>query len=350
MRMAFALSFVLNFFNVSLAFATTQVEIFKSISASVEKVYPKEIKSAEFVEDQYILQIEIGKLDGARFDALKKNFNNSSKVKFDPSRVYSLQDFLPPFAQAFNNKLFPPVLYDYRNSSLMNLFEGGEVWPIVKNGVEVSSNCWNASIEYLMSLHGLSDNAYLYVPDMYNVVAFFSENSHVVDESDILPGDVLLVTEAEDALLGTTIQHTAVIIGPNLVFEKVAPDENAPYRISFLSDIKGKFEKLMNHEDWQIPEVKFSYHRVDKSKIKRLGLEFLGMVYGTPISEKLAKELVKSHPEVKPLRLLETCFPGLGGGCDPFVTQVEVFDLITDESGLSSFVLNGNNSDFINLQ
>lgn len=350
MKFLFSLSFLFHFLIANPVFAAVDIELFKGISVSVEKVFPEEIKAAEFEEDQYVLNIEIGKIDRSKFDLLKALYNNSSKVKFNSDREYDLQDFLPPYAQAFNNKLFPPIIYNYRNSGLMDLFDGGEVWPIVKNGVEVSSNCWNASIEYLVSLYGLSgDEAYLYVPGMFSTASYFAENSDIIEESEILPGDILIVTNAEDDLLGTTIQHTAVVVGPNLVFEKVAPDATAPYRISFLSDIKSKFEKLTTDEDWLIPEVKFTYHRVEESEAKRIDLESLGMVYDEEISNEVSQELVRIHPEVKPQRLLQTCFPGLGGGCDPFMTQLEKFNLVVDQSGNSNFVLNTDNSTFIDL-
>jgi|GEM_PF-5708276 len=350
MKALFSLGCLFYFLTLSPVFAAVDVELIKGISVSVEKVFPEEVSDVEFEEDQYVLNAKIGKIDRSTFDLLKSLYNNSSKVKFDSDREYNLQDFLPPYAQAFNNKLFPPVIYNYRDSGLMDLFDGGEVWPIVKNGVEVSSNCWNASIEYLMSLYGLSnDEAYLYVPGMYSTATYFTDNSDIVEESEVLPGDVLVVANAEDDLLGATIQHTAIVIGPNLVFEKVAPDAKAPYRISFLSDIKSKFEKLTTDEDWLIPEVKFTYHRIDVSKAKRIDLESLGMVYSELISDEVSQELVKIHPEVKPQRLLQTCFPGLGGGCDPFMTQLEVFNLVVGPNGISSFVPNMDNSTFIDL-
>ncbi len=337
MRQLFVLTFLLQLFVISFAFASVKIELSQGIIASVEKVFPEKIKSSEFEEDRYVLRIKVGKLDRTKFDLLKAVYNDSSLVVFDPDRIYFLQDFLPPYAQAFNNKVFPPIVYSYSDSNLMDLFDGGEVWPIVKNGVEISSNCWNASIEYLMSLHGLSKNeAYLYVPDMFNVATFFSSQADVVEESNIQLGDVLVVRNAEDDLLGSFIQHTAVVVGPNLVFEKVAPDAFAPYRVSFLSDIKSKFEKLMIDEKWSIPEVKFTYHRFTKEKVARVDLESLGLIYMEPISDKLGKELVKIHPEVKPKKLLQTCYPGLGGGCDPFMSQLEIFQLVTDENGLSS--------------
>ena len=161
MKVTFIMSILLQLSLINFSFASLEVHLSPDIVVSADKIFPEQIKNSEFEEDRYVLQIKIGKLDRTKFDILKAAYNNSSKVIFDPERIYFLEDFLPPFAQAFNNKLFPPIIYNYNDNSesnLMNLFDIDEVFPIIKNGIEISSNCWNTSIEYLMSLHGLSKN------------------------------------------------------------------------------------------------------------------------------------------------------------------------------------------------
>ncbi len=320
------------FFALDCAFANDDIsDIIPGAPASIKKIEPLMIGENEFEEDRYILRIELGKLSPETFLEIKKIYNNSSNIKYNSSQQYLLSDFLPPFAQAFNNKLFPPSTFDY-NSDLADLFD--EAWPLVKNGAEVSSNCWNTSIEYLMSMFGTSDNeAYLYVADMNDVTIFFNTNSKIVNESDADIGDVLVISESNNNDVGHVIQHTAVIVGPNLVFEKTAPDENAPFRISFLSDIKRKFDKLMTDPNWLIPKVTFTYHRFDKKNVIRPSLSSLGQLYGDPISDELAEELVKRQPSVKPGDMLQTCFPGIGGGCDPFISVLNKVKLDINESG-----------------
>jgi hypothetical protein len=79
-----------------------------------------------------VLEIELPELDQARFDTVRGAFGNLSDVKFQPGRIYRLEDFLWPIAQAATNENIPFASVD---------IEG------MPANLSLQTNCWSTVYE-----------------------------------------------------------------------------------------------------------------------------------------------------------------------------------------------------------
>lgn len=165
-------------------------------------------------------KIVFGKLSKAQFDQLDTYYQfpfgvAPNKRIFEASKIYSLQDFLLPKMQPLLGKTF------------FGFFKKSTIQPDDTTGEMITyiPNCWTTVHDMLTSdqdpfslnglIYGFGDGGKYFI-DLYRNSDFF----------DPLKADIfgfraydVLAHILEDVEIG----HTAVVIGPGIVFEKQAP-------------------------------------------------------------------------------------------------------------------------------
>lgn len=298
----------------------------------VRKMVDKRLLKLENQEDQYFLEVRLGKLTKNEFEKLKSHFKNVSGVTYSPTRDYELTDFLHPAIQAVANQVFLPQghsLNDRDRAKLDRIKKYEEdqmIFAVRKNGITDVTNCWNTSTEILCNVHGHRDPAnpeyFLYWPGRWEADEWFSSDdySDSVRPTDLKPGDVITIkmkTFNETSML----QHTAILITDNLVFERTDSSENDPYRISLKSDVEAKYKRVLG-EDLVIEYRRFG--AAGKKKIEPPSLP------STVFEKGQIKVLKDMFPKVDLTSVCFGCETGLGGGCDPAISAIHRTKIVRD--------------------
>lgn len=288
--------------------------------------------------DGYILDVFIGRIKTeAAFNRMKAYFGGLSKVPFSPEKDYNLIDFLPPAMQAMVNKVFLPDHYPHLSEKMSELKYGEEsdidtdaLHMVFKNGVGSSSNCWNTTIENIRLMFGGDKSGlgeyHLYWPGRWEVSEYINDPipetsapnpiSRVLRPEQIRFGDVLVVYQTGFADT-KSLQHTSLVLTPDLVFEKIDSSAEHAYRIALRDDSPTKIKDILK-DDAREYTVGVEYRRVNPEIAfpppDRLKLED---------PEVLPKKTYDRLPqEIKDLFLTMGCETGLGGGCDTQTTAV----------------------------
>ncbi|MBO9667716.1 MAG: hypothetical protein J7501_12990 [Bdellovibrio sp.] len=296
------------------------------IQPQVYKIMPPRLQEQDYPEDQYVLQITLGTLTVDQFTKLKSMYGANSFVQYNAQKNYNLIDFLPRAIQATVNTTFTQTgisglpLGDVETTDEIH----GEIWPFQKNGVSFFTNCWGTTIEVLRSLRS-QDIVTPYTlawPARWTADEYFKDDkySSKVKESAIRFGDVLVVSQKSDD--ATMLQHTAFIVNKSIVFEKTDTMDNDPYRLSLRADVISKYKKFFSGEE------AFSYRRFSSDKeILPTEVALNPNQYFTPEALKILRETL---PEIPFNNLSAGCETGLGGGCDPTITEIHVINVITN--------------------
>lgn len=297
------------------------------ISPVIYKVTTPQLQKLSYNEDKYALQINIGRVTAEQFAKLKAIYGNFSNVPYDSNKAYDLVDFLPPAVQATVNKTFTPKIYDTSALVSMDFTEDemtGELWGLQKNGVSFFTNCWGTTIEVLKSLRPRpADEANTYIlswPGRWDTSDLFmdAKYSSAARENALRFSDVLTVWSKETGTL--SIQHTALILGKNLVFEKTDSSENDPYRLSLKADVLAKYTKFFEGKEI--------------IRYRRFGTEKQPIPMSTPGSDffppELTAKILKAIPGL-PLDSMEAgCEDRLGGGCDLTYSEMRILKIDID--------------------
>lgn len=296
------------------------------IAHTITKKTSARLQKLSAVEDQYYIDVQLGKLTQANFSSLKALFNNRSAVPFTAERSYNLIDFLDPAIQATVNKVFLPKSYYFEQLEATQASDEEIVFALNKSGVESSINCWGTTMQLLRqrSQKRSSDQYYFYWPDRWGSDEALKDDktSQLVKAQDVKPGDVLLVSAKNMMSEQGEIQHTAVILTKDLVYEKTDSSENDPYRIALLSDVLKKYKKVL--ED----ELVIEY--------RRYKLNGATEAFAPPklpaviLSKEIKAKILSIHPDLKVDQLVPGCETGIGGGCSPTHSEIELASLKTD--------------------
>jgi len=296
----------------------------------VYKVTTSQLQNLDSEQDKYALQVNIGRVTAAQFAKLHAMYGGQSQVAYDTNKSYNLIDFLPPVIQATVNHTFTVKKYDiaalsddyYASDESMK----GELWelsPLVKNGVTLVTNCWGTSIEVVKHLRDPQLNNYIFSwPSRQNVDFDLKSDKHskMVRSNQLRFGDMMLVSKKEGA--DFMLQHTAIILGENLVFEKTDTSENDPYRLSLKSDVLAKYEELFRSKG----RVQFRRFSADKEPLP------IKSPLKEPFEIAAMEKIRRLAPEVPLDRLNVGCESGLGGGCEVFYTEIKTVQLIIDKN------------------
>ncbi len=299
------------------------------IKATVTKLVDPRFAELSYAEDRYYLDISFGKLNPNQFKDLHARYGGRSQVKYDAKRVYNLLDFLDPAMQAVANQVFLPKHYetDFYHDYVEKFDDSYAFFAIRKNGISSWTNCWNTTWEILKLRNPSEKHFMLYWPGRETANQVFNDDTRgeIVAEKEIQNGDVLMVEAKQIMLSGATmLQHTALIINSQLVFEKTDASENDAYRISLRKDVLKKYEEVFNDEERVI-----EYRRFGGSGKKPVPSEHFPKTEDFFEGHKQLRALTaKKLPDLKIQNLSIGCELGLGGGCDPLAVEAVPTKLI----------------------
>lgn len=294
------------------------VEIKNCVDALIQKIELKATDNLYDKHDQYLLDFSYGKLTETQFKQLHTQFGGHSKVPYESNRVYELIDFLSPLQQALVNKTF-----EY--TTLLKSW-GGDLelsdelkWGL-KLGIDIFANCWNTSWQIARLNHqdNKDPNYYLYWPGRWEADDTLKDDKYSVkvEDKDIQPGDMLIISNKQPMMQDMSIiQHTAIFVSKDLIFEKTNGSKDDPFRISYVKDVFEKYRGIF--------EEGFSYEirRFNKAVLPTPDLkddDFMKQVRQIPGMEK--------HPG--PLHYSVEI--GMGGGNDMGVNGVLIFQVKID--------------------
>lgn len=332
----FFLSFFLTgFFLIQAAFAASSVapelealglrpEIVKRVDPRLKKLFEP--------EDQYFLEVKLGKITRAQYDGLMDLYGRKSKVPYDANRAYDLLDFLPPFIQATANQVFLPKNY---NTERLRKYWGDTESPdkfmILKNGIASFTNCWNTTIEVLRSLHPRGgDTVFLYWPGRWTASDEMQDDEFMrkLPEGEARIGDVLMVlAKGPLSVPGDeegVLQHTAYLVTSGLVFERTDTSENDAYRISYRADVEQKYRRVFSDEERLIQYRRF------------VGADFFDRPTYTNFSDRESWDardealLQRLLPGINTKRITAGCETGMGGGCDVVTIEAHEAKIVTN--------------------
>lgn len=203
----------------------------------------------------YILDMNFGQISESQFSELKKAMGSSNQLGWLPEKEYSIVDFMPISVQALYGNYYTHNQFTYDKKVLPWHYKFKEVTS--EGTISRISNCWHAAWEYLQ---GASDKATIFFASEQSVRAIFEDNknSRIIKKfksekiaelysspesffKGIAPGDLILIYQTMQSMAQgefETLAHVAIAIAidNNLVFEKMNPISQLPYRLAFLTD------------------------------------------------------------------------------------------------------------------
>lgn len=287
------------------------------IVPTISKRSPERMKNLEFSEDRYLLEIKLGKLSADQFNKLKVRFGGLTKVPYQATRAYELADFLPPVVQAVLNHTYEVTYLDVTSRN-------EEISYILKGGIYTTSNCFNTTIETLRSINGINPNTHrFYFPDRWKVTDFFRENKDMalVKPTQLKTWDVMSFVGGYNGYL-MAIQHTALMITDDIVFEKTDASSDDSYRLAYSKDVLKKYARLLQQS---FPENhKVEYRRLKSRNIPDFKVPINADIFSSP-------EMLSKLPAVLKNKDINVgCEIALGGGCEIALSLVQTGTVAID--------------------
>lgn len=316
------------------------------INAKVTKYKDPRFNNLEFSEDKYYLDIQLGRLSLSQFNQLKYMFGQFNSVKYDELKSYDLIDFLPLPIQAVVNKTFTPINYDFNSATtsnpmiqdfidkIMNEINTlpddspirdafGALWYLQKNSVTLRANCWNTTMEVLnfistgQLVYNLQIPGRTQTDDSLQDKALFTYYTDIKQARNYDLMAFYMKPSKSDMTQMSNLNHTAIVIGQNLVFEKTDSSENDPYRIALKSDVIGKYKKIFKSK------LQIKTGRLNSGKSVKYGdpdqFDFKGE--SKNVFNALFSEFKNQNPIFDSKQLFLGCEVGFGGGCDMYYYQ-----------------------------
>ncbi|MBI5494262.1 MAG: LysM peptidoglycan-binding domain-containing protein [Deltaproteobacteria bacterium] len=177
------------------------------------------------------VDVRLGTLTQAQFDAVKTSFGGLTSVTFDPARKYSAVDFLPPALQALCGKdLDLPTDVKLKGTKKI-----GEInMNPADHTIGLTMNCHATAWEAARAFQGANTDAvsifYGEMVVMDGLVEEGADFKHLGEvpaekkedllKLDLKPGDIVQFDEVSDWARMTMLLHSAVYVGNGLFFEK----------------------------------------------------------------------------------------------------------------------------------
>lgn len=297
------------------------------IRAQVEKLVDPRFAQLRENEDKYFLNIKLGRLSQRQFAQLQALYGRQNFTTYRADREYNLIDFLPASMQAVANQVFKPAHYSFRflqeppydNFQASPGFENDDMdyGALSKNHMSSQTNCWNTTIENLNYLYfnraGSQKSYGLYLPGRWQADDALKSNE---SSSPVAPGrekiyDGMLLSMVNAGVVGDPgmLQHSAILLGSKIVFEKTDGQENDPYRISLRADVEAKYQRIFENL------LKIEFRRYGKAPIEVRGLR---NDFSPAIREMIEKGTQKPYSSMQIGGGCETSF---GGGCDYYLYE-----------------------------
>lgn len=225
--------------------------------AFVQRLDPKQDPEVAELHatDKYVLKIQFPSLTQEQFRKLAQDFKNTT-LEYKSGQSYTLEQFLPPFVQALNNRQFKPVLEKY-------------AWPdfSVNVGVDEDSveledlrrfadmetplgtyiNCWTTVYEFLRTWStGDKTVDVTWLSRSTATYALMESHGRKLNAKERRQfGDVLIFSSFDDGPGEYLIQHAAIFVMPGLYFEKTDTDQDNSFRFVLEKDLLAKYKEIL---------------------------------------------------------------------------------------------------------
>lgn len=306
------------------------------IAAQVRKLQSPRLEKLEYSEDKYYLEVTLGRLTQDQYKAMRALYGNISQVPYSATKVYDLLDFVHPAIQATANQVLEPITYDTESLfdlDMDSLSEDGQMvmWGVKKSGLSYFSNCWNTTSQILNLMNPSAQKGKMrysiYWPGRDEMSLVFQDNelSTMVKEKSLNYGDAMLIfnhAPAEHDM--AQIQHTALILSRNLVFEKTDGSENDPYRISLRADVLKKYKAVFEGQ------AHIQYRRFNQAGKEPFHVDGTASTLRQSLPEADAKIVADLAPDIMDIPLTAGCEERLGGGCDVTNSEKATFEVIVN--------------------
>lgn len=186
---------------------------------------------------QTSLGFQFGRLSSTQWRTLYQHYGSwhHHRSPYDPSRHYDLLDFLPPVIQALDRHRFISETQSLSHSSDRQLV----------------TNCWGTTYEILrLSQRATLESPVLFVTEAQPMLHLLRRISTPVTTA-IQPGDVLLVHHRHSNQ--EYLDHTAIAIDQQIVFEKAGTGDTVPYRLIDLGTIRQIWNPQVFTYEWRRP-------------------------------------------------------------------------------------------------
>jgi hypothetical protein len=194
-------------------------------------------KSVQWPFWQTSLGLQFGKLSRTQWQTLYQHYGSwhHHHTPYDPSRHYDLLDFLPPVIQALDRHRFISETRSLSHRSERQLV----------------TNCWGTTYEILrLSQRSTSESPVLFVTEAQPMLNLLRKISTPVNTA-VQPGDVLLVYHRHGNQ--EYLDHTAIAIDRQIVFEKAGTGDTVPYRLIDLGTVRQIWNPQVFTYEWRRP-------------------------------------------------------------------------------------------------
>lgn len=184
---------------------------------------------------QTSLGFQFGKLSKAQWRTLFQHYGSwhHHRSPYHPARHYSLLDFLPPVIQSLDRHRF--------------INETQSLSPLSES--QLVTNCWGTTYEILrLSQRSTAESPVLFVTEAQPMLHLLRRISTPVTTT-VQPGDVLLVYHRHGNQ--QYLDHTALAIDSQIVFEKAGTGDTVPYRLIDLGSIRQIWNPQIFTHEWR---------------------------------------------------------------------------------------------------
>ena len=240
------------------------------------------------------LGIQFGRLTVWQWQHLARTYgawhHPQNVVPYQPKRHYRLMDFLPPLMQALDRHQFAQEVTPLAHHGLPEVRQ-----PLPhdrrSSAVILAANCWGTLYEILRL-------AYQPRPQTFTVFTTASEPIHAILEQTSTPvvgapqpGDIVLISSVNATENREYLHHAALVVDPNLFFEKAGAGDHVPYRL-----IDGAtLQRMWNPAIFTIEYRRPHRHRLLRSPHQAFGLHSDWVLRHWPQLKALAPVLAHTY-------------------------------------------------------
>jgi hypothetical protein len=179
-------------------------------------IQKKSIQGPRDVEDQYLLDVTLGKLSEVQYGDLQTRYKAIKTSPYDATKIYKLVDFLPAFIQKSNGKRLIPHSVPAA-PKLVKALRDQKIE--TANIALVDANCHSVTWQWINFLQGQgTEDILLSLADGDALNLEFR-----VDAKDLQAGDVLVIQGTGGFGQIGAVLHSAIYLGHGLLFEKPNP-------------------------------------------------------------------------------------------------------------------------------
>lgn len=207
------------------------------------------------------LGFEFGRLTYPQWQRLVTAYaawhNRRNLAPYDRDRNYTLMDFMPPMIQAWNR-------HQFHEQNLATRPEPSQTSQNPSITAKLATNCWGTLYEVLrLAKQDHPSAPTLFVTDSHPMLKALRQQSMKIQPYP-QTGDIVLIYHQHGHR--TYLDHVALVIDPQLFFEKAGSGDHVPYRLIDRQTLEQiwnpeiytfEYRRPYSHQQWHPPEQIF---------------------------------------------------------------------------------------------